>query len=200
MQLCHQEEADTRLCVHVLDALEKGARNILVTTVDTDVVVLLASMYFQLSNTFSDLQIWVGFGTGNHFRYYDINSISQSLGEQASHALPFFHAFTGCDTTSQFLGKGKKSAWESWKAYPEATKAFLYAKEHPFQIIQLGTPEIEILERYVCVLYDKTTPLSSVNEARKELFCKRAKTMEAIPPTQVCINSVLIFLNRFFLK
>ena len=100
MQLCHQEEADTRLCVHVLDALEKGARNILVTTVDTDVVVLLASMYFQLSSTFSDLQIWVGFGTGNHFRYYDINSISQSLGEQASHALPFFHAFTGCDTTS----------------------------------------------------------------------------------------------------
>ena len=108
-----------------------------------------------------------------------------------------FHAFTGCDidTTSQFLGKGKKSAWESRKAYPEATKAFLYAKEHPFQIIQLGTSEIEILERYVCVLYDKITPLSSVNEARKELFCKQAKTMEAIPPTQVCINSVLMFLN-----
>ena len=39
MQLCHQEEADTRICVQVLDALEKGARNILVTTVDTDVVV-----------------------------------------------------------------------------------------------------------------------------------------------------------------
>jgi len=150
MQLCHQEEANTRLCVHVLDALEKGACNILVTTVDTDVVVLLASMYFQLSSTFSNL---VGFGTGNHFRYYDINSISQSLGEQASHTLPFFHAFTGCDTTSQFLGKGKKSAWESWKAYPEATKAFIYAKEHPFQIIQLGTQKVRFWnDMYVCYM------------------------------------------------
>jgi len=38
MQLCHQEEAtDTRICEHVVDALEKGARNILVTTVDTNV-------------------------------------------------------------------------------------------------------------------------------------------------------------------
>jgi len=40
---------------------------------------------------------------------------------------------------------------------------------------------MEILERYVCVLYDKSTSLSSVNELRKELFCKRIKTMEAIP-------------------
>ena len=38
---------------------------------------------------------------------------------------------------------------------------------------------------YVCVLYDRTASLCSVNEVRKELFCKRAKTMEGIPPTQV---------------
>jgi len=84
MQLCHQGEVDTRMCIHIIDALEKGARNILVNTVDTDVVVLLASIYFQLSSTCTDLQLWVVFGTGNHFRYYDINSISQCLGEQAS--------------------------------------------------------------------------------------------------------------------
>ena len=120
MQLCHQEEADTQMCVHIVDALEKGARYILANTVDT---TLLASMYFQFSSTFTDLQLRVGFGTGNHFGYYDINSISQSLGEQTSQALPFY-AFTGCDATSQFHGKGKKSAWDSWKAYPEAMEAF----------------------------------------------------------------------------
>ena len=32
-----------------------------------------------------------------------------------------FHAFSGCDVTSQFSGKGNMSAWKSWKAYPTAT-------------------------------------------------------------------------------
>ena len=35
------EEADTWICPHVLDALEKGCRIIQVRTVDTDVVVIL---------------------------------------------------------------------------------------------------------------------------------------------------------------
>jgi len=74
--------------------------------VDTD-VVLLASIYFQLCNTFPELQIWVGFGTGNHFRYYDINSICQSLGEQASQALPFFMLLQDVIPPHSFLVKGK---------------------------------------------------------------------------------------------
>jgi len=52
-------------------------------------------------------------------------------------------------------------------------------------MLELKSFEMEILERYVCVLYDNTTLLSFVNELRKELFCKRSKAMEAIPPTQV---------------
>jgi len=110
MQCCHQEEADTKICVHVNDALKKGAHNILISTVDTDVVVLLVSLYCQLYDTFSNCNIWVVFGTGKHFRYYDISYICQNLGVQTCQALPYFHAITGCDTTSQFLGKGKKSA------------------------------------------------------------------------------------------
>ena len=158
-----------------------------VSTVDTDVVVLLVSVYWQLHGEFSDFDIWVAFGTGKHFRYYDINSVCQNLGVQTCQALPYFHAFTGCDTTSQFLGKGKKSAWESCKVYPEAFKAFSFVTDHPFQMLESKSSEMEILERYVCVLYDKTTSLTSVNELRKELFCKRSKTMDAIPPTQVRI-------------
>ena len=112
MQLCHQEEADTRICVYVLDALEKRAHNILYSHHSGYRCCCIVGKHFQLSSNFSDLQIWVGFGTGNYFRYYNINFISQSLGEQAIKLRPtFFHAFTGCNTTSQFLGKGKKSAW-----------------------------------------------------------------------------------------
>jgi len=187
MPQCDHEEADTRICVHLNDALMKGARNFLVSIVDTDVIVILIGIYFQLYSSFPDISLCVGFGAGKHFKYYNISSICQILGEQVSSALPFFHAFTGSDTTSQFLGKGKKSAWESWKAYPEVTAAFRFAAEHPYQVLDLESPQMELLERFVCVMYDRTTPLSFVNELRQELFCKRSKTMENIPPTQVNI-------------
>ena len=107
MSLCNHEEADSRICVHVQDALKKGAWDILVSTVDTDVVVILVSMYFHFSHVFPDVNICVGFGTGKHFKYYSINSMCQYLGKQKSRTLPFFHTFTGCNTTSQFLCKGK---------------------------------------------------------------------------------------------
>ena len=40
MQVCNHEEADTRIFVHVRDAVEHGAQNVLIRTVDTDVVVI----------------------------------------------------------------------------------------------------------------------------------------------------------------
>ena len=50
------------------------------------------------------------FGAGKNFRYVYINALCNALGEEKSVALPFFHSFTGCDTTSGFFGKGKKSS------------------------------------------------------------------------------------------
>ena len=40
-------------------------------------------------------------------------------------------------------------------------------------------------ERFTCVLYDKTTAITTVNDLRLDLFSKRAKLMDNIPPTQV---------------
>jgi len=97
----------------------------------------------------------------------------------------FYHTFTGCDTTSQFYGKGKKNAWESWKSYPEVTKAFLSAIIQPFALFCITSELMKLLERYTCVLYDKLTLSTSVDELRQELFCKKGKLMENIPPTQV---------------
>ena len=40
------------------------------------------------------------------------------------------------------------------------------------------------IERLVVVLYDRTSPVSSVNEAREELFCRKNRSADRIPPTQ----------------
>ena len=43
------EEADTRMCLHVLNAAWKEAHNMSVTTVDTDVVVILIGIFHKLT-------------------------------------------------------------------------------------------------------------------------------------------------------
>lgn len=190
MHDCDHEEADTRICIHVQDALLKGAHKVMVRTVDTDVVVILVGIFFSVISSNPSAEIWVAFGKGKHFTYYNINAISSTLGEQQSRSLPCFHAFTGSDTTSQFHGKGKKTAWQAWKCYPEVTEAFHALMDTPFMHVETVSMKYKQLERFVCVLYDRTTPLDDVNELRQELFQKTNKMMENIPPTRVRVCSL----------
>ncbi len=143
LQSCDHEEADTRIALHLYDAVNQGATNILVRTVDIDVIATLAGLFFDIH---SPINIWVAFGTGKNFRYYSINNICQVLGEEKSRAIPFFHAFSGCDTTSQFHGKAKISAWEAWKSFPQATVAFAHILHEPFQPLTLQSKLFEALE------------------------------------------------------
>jgi len=111
---CTHEEADTRLILHAFDCARQGIDNIILRTVDTDVVVLTIA-------NFSLLQIcrlWIAFGVGKQYRYIAIHDIVRALGEENSQVLHVFHAFTGCDQTSGFLGRGKSTAWATWMEKP----------------------------------------------------------------------------------
>ena len=72
---------------------------------------------------------------------------------------------------SQFVGKGKDSAWNTWLAYPEATNGFMI---QPFETINLESEKFQIIERYVCILYDRTTNITSVNKLRESMFLKKS--------------------------
>ena len=48
------EEADTRIVLHVQDALERGSTKIMICTVDTDVVVILISQFYCLIDHYPD--------------------------------------------------------------------------------------------------------------------------------------------------
>ena len=71
---------------------------------------------------------------------------------------------------SQFLGKGKKSAWEAWKSLPNVTDAFQFTAQHPFHVLELSSPTFQLLEHFACILYDRTTSITKVNELRQEFF------------------------------
>lgn len=152
---------------------QQGGKTIQVHSADTDVVAILVGTFYELAMVQPLTNIWVAFCVGKKFRYYHINAICNSLGEEKSQsrALPVFHSFTGCDTTSAFNGKGKKSAWQAWQAYEDVTEAFVHLALHPFKALDLNSLWFQKIERLTVILYDKTCPVDSVNEARKELFC-----------------------------
>ena len=48
-------------------------------------------------------------------------------------------------------------------------------------------PCMAMIERFVILLYDRTSNLAKVNEARQELFSKKSRTLEKTPPTQAAL-------------
>ena len=116
LQPCNHSEADTRILLHLVHAAEHGHTKVYVRTVDSDVVVWAVRCFEPLGQS----EPWVGFGTGNHYRNITIHTIRSNIGPLLkSLALPLFHSLTGCDTTPQFLGCGKKTAWASRSSIPE---------------------------------------------------------------------------------
>ena len=166
--------------------LMEGAVTVLVRTVDTDVVVILVGKLHDLKAVNAHVNIWVAFGMGKNFKFISINRICASLGEQKSRSLPVFYALTGCDTTSAFNGKGKRSAWKTWELCNNAvTPSLEFLSTQPFQQLQDDSTHFRNLERLVIIMYDKSSPLDSVNEARMDLFCKHNRAIENLPLTQV---------------
>ena len=100
---CYHEEADTRLYLHVVDAFRSGSRQVLIRSVDTDVVIAVAA-FMEIKAE----EILIAFGTGTNFRYIPIHEIVTSVNLRMCARLPFFHAFTDYDTVSSFAGRGKK--------------------------------------------------------------------------------------------
>ncbi|KAG0718185.1 hypothetical protein GWK47_052926 [Chionoecetes opilio] len=55
---------------------------------------------------------------------------------------------------------------------------------HPYMTVTVNCKQFQLLERFTVIIYNKTSNLDSVNEARRELFSQKNWPMEKIPPTQ----------------
>ena len=160
---------------------------------DTDIVVILVGVFCDLAKINPELDLWVAFGTGKNYTHYTINAICSQLGESKSRSLPVFHALSGCDTTSAFKGKGKKSFWQVWNSYEDVTHTFVHFATHPFEHLDINSEVFKQIERLVVIVYDKTHNEKKVNHARMELFSNKNQAVDKIPPTQ---NSLLQHSKR----
>ena len=176
---CNHQESDSRIFLHLSHAAQPGHSKAFIRTVDRDVVIIAVGHFGSLGV----MELWIGFGTGKAFQHIPTHEITQTLGPEKSLLCPLFHSFTGCDTTSSFLGIGKKTAWAAWQAYPDLTETLLTLSDDP-TLLTLDSIHMARLERWTVVMYITSSGCSRVNDVRRQLFTFRTRTLDHIPPTQ----------------
>ena len=107
MEKCSQEEADTRIFVHVADQVAHGSKRVLVCTSDSDVVVIAVSVFHKIHGI---VNLWIAYGSYPNLRYNPIHGISLQMGPVRAESIAVFHAFSGCDYNSSFWKKGKENS------------------------------------------------------------------------------------------
>ena len=128
------------------------------------------------------------FGSGNSRRIISINESYDKLGDVNCLALPFFHSFSGCDSTSSFYKKSKTVLFDYWmdSAFKnEITTAFQ-------QLSWLPSPEIvrdnyAVVERFMVSVYKKRKEDQdmSLNDLRFTLYNGAANdNLRELPPTR----------------
>ena len=140
-----------------------------------------------------------------------VSQIIDYIGRSKALALPGFHAFTGCDTTSSFMGHGKVTAWKVWISYPAATIAFLELST-PVEHMDKLLPILPIIETFVNKLFlGISNDHTSVDEARLDALVHKSKDFSNLPPSsdalfqkvlrtamQVCcdtLSSINVFIH-----
>jgi len=173
-----REEADSSMLLNISHAAQDGHHHILILSVDTSNVILAL---FSINHIPCECKLCLAFGTGKSFSYLVTHQIAASLGQGMSYTLRMFHALTGCDAVSRFARHRKKTASKTQKSLAELTDALL--------MLVNGTNEIpndalNIIKRFVILLFNKTSTCTKVNNARRKFF-PRKNSVQQIRPIEL---------------
>ena len=116
-----QEEADTKVCLHPINALNEDPDNHVIITsysCDIDINVLLTSLIIDSAD-----RVFLDVNTGKNKKILRLSDVKLSTEEKK--ALIGFHAFIGNDYVSSFFGKGKLKCWKVLNSDPQFMNAFI---------------------------------------------------------------------------
>ena len=126
----------------------------------------------------------IAFGQGASARWIPVHDVLTAIGPEKVSGILFFHAFTGCDVASGFRGKGKKSAWLTWNVCDEASETFTKLSHCPSEV---SDNDLQKLENFVVLMYDRSSAATGVDEARLDLFARKQRSYDALPPTRAAL-------------
>ena len=148
---------------------------IVVSSKDTDVLVLLVSHFDMLNCT----EPWMKAGTYKKTKNIPVHDIVSSIPQNILKSLILFHALIGCDTTSFIAQHTKWTAWD-------------ILKTHSHLIENLGEDNFEEsdykkIEQFFCILYGMPDEIS-IDKVRLKLFLKKKKQMLCPLQVMLCIS------------
>ena len=153
-----QEEADTRLMLHIHDAYTRFVINTaIIWSPDTDVFILGIHFSGQFDNN-----IWFKTGTKQSTCYIPLHSIGQKIGADLCTLLLPYHALTGCDSTSCFKGKGKKKGLDVLRGNQERYQSLRSLGDS----LQIPQEVMKVCENFVCQLYQSDPVTTDINKVR----------------------------------
>ena len=196
-----QEEADTIIILHSLYAdteAEKEDLDIIVRSPDTDVFILLLSYCHKFKH-----HLYFDTGNSNKRRIIHIQALCEKIKREIQERILGLHAFTGCDSISAFVQKGKKKPLTLLLKHLEFVPAFKELGERD----TLSQDMLLQLERFVCHLYGKPTH-SNVNKLRFDLVtqkyflkgqsplsCVHGLDISLLPPCQQALRMHIMRAN-----
>ncbi len=170
------EEANQRMVLHAVDTKEMGFIRTVISSRDTDVLVLFIHHYAKLSQ-----ETWLKAGTSNDPKYIPVHNVAQSLPD---HFKTGFHRLAGSDTTSQFREYAKLSAWKIFTKHAKLFDSFGNNM----------TNEFEGAERFTMKMYCGPCNVATTDELREDMFHNTKP--ENIPPTSDALHQHLLRCAR----
>ena len=170
----NHEEADTRMLLHAKHASSNDIK-ILISSPNTDVFIICLSVHLLI-----DAELF--FLTGVKFlrKIIDVDKISDYTYEDLNSceiskdivmkSLKGFHSFTGCDTISAFVGRGKVKPIKLMLKDIKYIKMFSRLGANT----NISTEILHSLTEFVCHMYGWKR-YDSVDEYHYRMYCQRVE-------------------------
>ena len=140
---------------------------------DTDVAILACSLCPGIP-----ARIFFRTETKTRSRFIDIQAVRNFVSENVCDALLRLHALTGCDTTSAFKRRGKKTGLQLLQSNLQLCDGI----QRLGDTFNVSDDLFTVRETFVCQLYGSKT--NSINDCRYELFSVKGAQSDNLPPTQ----------------
>lgn len=156
-----REETDARVILYCLYAKESGFKYVCVRSPESDIFFILLHHVNQTKG----LEVLFETGKRNKRRCINVTRAALSLSPLICNAYLGLHAFTGCDSTSAFKGKGKVKAIHLVKKHQHFQELFKKLGESwtVSRNMQKG------MEEFTCALHGKARN-KEVNDLRYSLL------------------------------
>ena len=175
-KLLYFRGADARLVRHAICFLETGCDPVVVRTVNTDLLVLMIIHSPFMNEIYNSTRGLAMMGSNlRQIKVYDVIEFACTIGHISWKGLPFFYAFTGCDTVSSMYNCSKIHFWDKLFKQPNIPKLLEVFAELSNQTMAVTSEHVDILKKFlVRVCYLKKVNTNSITDERVPHFKQQA--------------------------